>query len=114
MGKHFQKGADYHGTPEWIPENIDAAAELAVAVLRVGLTRKTESSPAAVITLNGKPLEVPLEDCAERLADGEYGVTKLVNLNVADLQAENTVKVSFPDGDDGVVGTVVIRAAIVE
>jgi hypothetical protein len=84
------------------------------AVLRVGLTRKTESSKEAVIKLNGRALEVPLEDCADRLADGEYGTTKLVYLNPAELQAENRVTVSFPDGDDGAVGTAVIRAAVVD
>ncbi|VGO17457.1 Beta-porphyranase A [Pontiella desulfatans] len=93
---------------------VPVEKQIDYAVLRVGLTRKTESNKEAVITLNGKPLAVPLEDCADRLADGEYGVTKLVNLNVADLQAENIVKVSFPDGDEGMVGTVVIRAAVVE
>lgn len=93
---------------------VPVEKQIDYAVLRVGLTRKTESSKAAVITLNGKPLDVPLEDCADRLADGEYGTTKMVYLNIADLQAENTVSVSFPDGDDGVVGTAVIRAAVVE
>jgi len=84
------------------------------AVLRVGLTRKTDSSKDAVILFNGKPLNVPLEDCADRLADGEYGTTKMVYLDPRDLLAENTVAVSFPDGDDGAVGTAVIRVAVVE
>ena len=84
------------------------------AVLRVGLTRKTESDKEAMITLNGKPLDVPLEDCVDRLADGEYGTTKLVYLKAADLLPENTVTVSFADGDDGAVGTAVIRAAVID
>jgi hypothetical protein len=82
------------------------------AVLRVGLTRTSDLSHAAIITLNGKALEVPLEDCADRLNAGEYGTTKLVNLNPVDLLAENTVTISFPDGEQGFVGTAVIRAAV--
>ena len=84
------------------------------AVLRVGLTRKTESSKEPVITLNGKKLEVPLEDSADRFADGEYGITKLVYLDPSKLKAKNTVKVSFKDSDEGAVGTAVIRAAVIE
>ena len=36
MGQHFKGTSDYHGTPEYIPENIEAAAELAAAVLKFG------------------------------------------------------------------------------
>ena len=35
-----------------------------------------------------------------------------VFLNPDDLLAENTVTVSFPEGDNGAVGTAVIRAAV--
>lgn len=86
--------------------------EIDYAVLRVGLTRETGRSHAAIITLNGKPLDVPLEDCADRLDKGEYGTTKMVYLDPADLLAENAVTVSFPDGDQGAVGTAVIRVAV--
>ena len=55
---------------------------------------------------------MPLEDCADRLDKGEYGTTKLVYLDPADLLAENTVAVSFPDGEQGAVGTAVIRVAV--
>ena len=36
MGQHFKGSSDYHGTPEYIPENIEAAALLAAAVLKFG------------------------------------------------------------------------------
>ena len=84
------------------------------AVLRVGLVRDSGKEHTPMITLNGKALEVPLEDCADRLDRGEYGTTKLVYLDPADLLAENTVTIAFADGDNGMVGSVVIRAAVVE
>jgi hypothetical protein len=84
------------------------------AVLRIGMTRKTESDKEAIITLNGKLLDVALEDCVDRLAYGEYGTTKLVSLNSADLLEENTISISFPDGDEGAIGTAVIRVAVKE
>ena len=34
MGKYQLEGANYHGDPEWVPENIDAAVELATAVFK--------------------------------------------------------------------------------
>ena len=86
--------------------------ELDYAILRVGLTRTSGLSHEPIITLNGKPLDVPLEDCADRLDKGEYATTKMVSLNLADLLPENTVSVHFPDGEDGSVGSAVIRAAV--
>lgn len=93
---------------------VPVKKQIDYAVLRVGLTRKSGMGHDVVITLNGEALDVPLEDCADRLDAGEYGTTKLVYLNPADLMAENTVTVSFADGDEGAVGTAVIRAAVVE
>lgn len=84
------------------------------AVLRIGLTRSPGRQHDPVVMLNGTALEVPLEDCADRLEDKEYATTKLITLDPAELLAENTVSVSFPDGDDGAVGSVVIRAAVKE
>ncbi|ADE53584.1 hypothetical protein [Coraliomargarita akajimensis] len=82
------------------------------AQLRIGLTRKPESSKEVIVRVNGELVDVPLEDCAERFTDKEYATTKLAYLDPAILQAENTVEVSFPDSDDGAIGTVVIRAAM--
>ncbi|MDZ8120329.1 hypothetical protein [Pontiella agarivorans] len=86
--------------------------EIEYAQLRVGLTRKTDADKNAIITLNGETLDVPLEDAADRFSKGEYGVTKLVNIDPAKLKAENVVTVSFADSDEGYVGTAVIRAAV--
>jgi hypothetical protein len=92
--------------------SVPVEKEIDYAVLRIGLTRSPGLRRDPVVLLNGKPLEVPLEDCADRLEDKEYATTKLVALDPAELLAENTVRISFPDGGDGSVGSVVIRAAV--
>ena len=92
--------------------NVPQEQKIEYAELRVGLVRPPELSQSPVITLNGNALEVPLEDCADRLTDREYATTKLVQVNPADLQAVNTISVSFVDGTEGFVGSAVIRAAV--
>jgi hypothetical protein len=91
---------------------VPVEKEIDYAVLRIGLTRTAGLRRDPVVMLNGKKLDVPLEDCAGRLEEKEYAATKLIPLNPADLRAENRVRVSFPDGDSGAVGTAVIRAAV--
>ncbi|MEM6884990.1 MAG: beta-agarase [Verrucomicrobiota bacterium] len=91
---------------------IPANTELEYAQLRIGLTREPDASPEAIVTLNGKTLKVPLEDSAGRFTEKEYAMTKLIPLDVADLQEQNTVTISFPDSDEGYVGTAVIRGAV--
>lgn len=93
---------------------VPVEKEIEYAVLRVGLTRPSGSNPDPVITLNGQELDVPLEDAADRFDKGEYAMTKMVYLEPDQLLEENTINVSFDDGDDGAVGSVVIRAAVRE
>jgi hypothetical protein len=83
------------------------------AWLWIGVSRPQEGSPEVQIALNGQPLAVPLEQCAERLTekDKDYASCKLVRLDPAALREINTVTVSFPDGKPGAIGSVVIRAA---
>ncbi|MBM3878220.1 MAG: beta-agarase [Verrucomicrobia bacterium] len=82
------------------------------AILRIGLTRPPDRSRSPTVTLNGQSLVTPLEDSAERFTDREYASTKCIALEPNALKAENVVVVSFPDGTEGVVGSVVIRAAV--
>jgi hypothetical protein len=82
------------------------------AVLRVGLTRPSGSSHDPIIELNGNALKVPTEDSADRFDKGEYASTKLIYLKPSQLREVNTVKISFPDGDAGTVGTAVIRTGL--
>jgi hypothetical protein len=94
--------------------SVPVKEKIDYAVLRIGLTRGAGLQRDPVVMLNGKTLEVPLEDCAGRLEEKEYATTKLIPVDPADLLAENRVRVSFPDGDDGAVGSAVIRAAVKE
>ncbi len=82
------------------------------ASLRIGVSRPPEAGWDLRVALNGKILDVPLEESAERLVEQEYASTKLIALDPADLQTENEVVVSFPDGGPGGVGAVVIRAGV--
>lgn len=84
------------------------------AMLRIGLTRTPELGQQPIVKLNGQKLDVPMEDCADRLTDKEYGTTKLIPVDVSLLKAKNRVTVKFADGDSGYVGSVVIRAAVVK
>lgn len=82
------------------------------AQLRVAITRSPDKSMELMIELNGKMLDVPLESSAQRYVDKEYATTKLVYVDPKLLKSTNTVKVSFPDGDDGSVGSAVLRVAV--
>lgn len=93
---------------------IPKAAKIDYAELRIGLTRPADASHEVEIRFNGKRLDVPLEDCADRLKECEYGTTKLVPIDPVQLRETNKVRVSFPDGDEGTVGTAVMRVAVEE
>ncbi|MGC6455284.1 MAG: beta-agarase [Coraliomargaritaceae bacterium] len=86
--------------------------EIEYAYLRIGLTRVPGLNKQPVVLLNGKELDVPLEDCADRFDISEYGTTKIIPVDPYDLKAMNRVEVSFPDGDDGAIGSVVLRVAV--
>lgn len=82
------------------------------AQLRVGLTRNVGSNYHPIIKLNGKELDVPLEDCAQRLTDKEYATTKIFLVNTADLTSRNRISVTFADNSEGAIGSVVLRAGL--
>jgi hypothetical protein len=94
--------------------NVPLEKPVDYAELRVGLTRESGLDHNVMITLNGKVLEVPVEDCADRLDYGEYATTKIIRLDAADLKADNTVRIAFADGGAGAVGSAVIRVAYIE
>ena len=93
---------------------VPAPAKIRHATLRIGVSRPPDAGWDVAVTLNGKPLAVPLEACAERLTQpgSEYASCKIIPLGPADLKAWNTVAISFPDGKPGAVGAVVIRAGL--
>lgn len=80
------------------------------AILRVGIGLEGTASKNVNLSLNGTPLVSPVEDCAERLAEGDYGSTRIVRVDTSLLLAVNTIQVIFPDGQEGGVGAAVIRA----
>lgn len=83
------------------------------ATLRIGLSRSVDNGKEVDITFNGQKLNVPVEDCADRISgDSDYATTKIVRIDKSLLQTKNTIEVSFPDGKSGGVGAVVIRAAL--
>jgi hypothetical protein len=89
---------------------VPRARELRYATLRVGISRPPETGREVNVSLNGRTLVVPLEQCAERLVEDEYATCKIIDLPLDALQDLNTIRVSFPDGQKGAVGAVVIRA----
>jgi len=93
---------------------VPDAGRLAYAVLRVGLSRPARAGRDAVIKLNGRTLCPVVEDCAPRIEDDKqgYATCRVVKVDPSDVRGENTVTVSFPDGQAGSVGAVVIRAGV--
>ncbi|WP_041745427.1 hypothetical protein [Coraliomargarita akajimensis] len=89
-------------------------ADVDYAQLRVGFCRAFDAPKEVVVLLNGEQLKVPMEDSADRLVqpDKEFATTRLIPVDPAKLLADNTVKVIFPDGGAGSVGSVVIRAGL--
>ena len=89
---------------------VPQTSALRYATLRIGLSRPPDAGREVSVSLNGRPLPVPLEQCAVRLVEQEYATCKLIDLPSDAVAETNTVTVSFPDGKKGAVGAVVIRA----
>lgn len=88
------------------PESIESAT------LRIGLGRGASESKEMNVELNGTNINMPVEDCAERLSDdSDYGSLRSIDIDPALLKINNSVKITFPDGKRGGIGAVVIRAA---
>ena len=84
------------------------------AQVRVGLTRDLGMSYDPTIKINGKTIDVPLEDCWERLEEKEYATTKIFLVNPKYISKRNRIMVSFDDNHKGAIGSVVLRAGIKE
>lgn len=85
--------------------------EARYAILRVGIGLSPTSSKRVDFSINGTALESYIEDCADRLSGGsDYGTTRIMKVDTSLLQASNTIRVTFPDGQTGGVGATVIRA----
>jgi len=83
--------------------------------LCVGIDRDISFSKEVEITLNGTKLQVPLEDCADRIAgDDDYATTKSIKVPGNLLKEINTIEVNFPGNKEGAVGALLIRAGLTE
>jgi hypothetical protein len=92
--------------------NADSVIE---SFIRVGISRPGNSGHQIQITLNDKELHVPLETATDRIDNGvDYASCKIVPVPAALLKENNSIAVSFPDGQPGSVGSVVIRASFPE
>lgn len=108
-------GVQFNGSKSFtltIPEHKKAS----YGILRVGISRKASHSKEIEIKLNGKVLDVAIEDCADRItkSDGNYATTKIIKVEGTQLREENTVEVSFPDGKSGGVGAVAMRVGLMD
>ena len=94
---------------------VPNAGSLDYAFLRIGISRPAGTDKGIKVWFNGKPIEIPLETCVDRLEDHDkrdYASCKIVPLPVDLVKKENKVKVAFNDDKPGSVGSVVIRAAV--
>ncbi|MDN5213112.1 T9SS type A sorting domain-containing protein [Fulvivirgaceae bacterium BMA12] len=111
----LETSAQFNGSKTFtvdIPEHKKAK----YGILRVGVSRDVNNAREMEIKLNGTSLNVPLEDCADRITqtDQVYATTKIVKVDGNLLREKNTIEVSFPDGKSGGVGAVVVRAALMD
>ena len=92
--------------------NADSVIE---SFIRVGISRPGNSGYDTRILLNGMDLDIPLEDAVDRIDNGiDYASCKIIPIPPGLLEEENSILVSFPDGQPGSVGSVVIRASFSE
>lgn len=89
---------------------VPRSRDLQSATLRIGISRPPEAGHDVTVMLNGRPLTVPLEDCAGRLVENEYATSKLIEVPPGLVRESNTIHIAFPDGQKGAVGAVVLRA----
>ncbi len=89
---------------------IPEKGKLEYASLRIGLNRPPECDKEISVTVNGKPYQMSLEKCADRLTDKVYKSCKISSLALRDLKSRNVIYISFPDGKPGTINNVSIRA----
>lgn len=92
---------------------VPDAENLAYAELRIAVTRPFGASPAIRAKFNGKPIELPMEDSADRYSEEgqEYASIKLADIDRSLVREKNRIDVAFPDDRGGAIGSVVLRVA---
>ena len=81
------------------------------ATLRIGLSREASKSKSIKVIFNDETLSIPTENCADRITSDYYATTKTFKIPVEKLKSRNFIKVSFPDGKTGGIGSVIIRGS---
>jgi len=94
--------------------NVPDYQKIDYAQVRVGLTRDLGMSYEPKVKINGKEIDIPMEDCWERLEEKEYATTKIFLVNPKYISKKNRILVSFNDNNKGAIGSVVLRAGIKE
>ncbi|MGJ8639965.1 MAG: beta-agarase [Opitutaceae bacterium] len=80
--------------------------------LRIAHRRPLETDREIKVLLNGNEVLMPIEDGADRFeAQNDYATTRIALIHPSWIKEDNVVTVSFPDGNPGTVGSVVLRAA---
>jgi len=94
---------------------VEKPGKITSAVLRIGFDRDPGSDYRLEVILNGKRLVVPMEDAAVRYEDtnGGYASTKMIPVSPEILTQGNSLRIAFPDGKPGTIGSAVIRARYV-
>ena len=91
---------------------IDELQDIDYATLRIGFRRPADTNHKILVRLNGKKLDLNLEDCAPRLErDADFASTRFAIIQRDLLKPKNVVNIKFPDGKGGTVGSVVMRVA---
>lgn len=107
---------ELHGSaPETYIVPIPDFGKTQYGIVRVSVSRPNGTDRKIAVTLNGKKLDMPMEDCVDRIDAtnnfaSQYGSLKYIKVAKSLLKPENTIKVSFPDGKGGGIGSVIIRA----
>jgi len=80
--------------------------------LRISHRRPLGTDREIKVLLNGQEILMPVEDGADRLeSQNDYATTRITAIHPSQIQENNVVTVSFPDGNQGRVGSVVLRVA---
>jgi len=112
LGQQVIKSGEKVDFPISIPKYNKAAN----ATLRISVGRKGSNMGKNLdVLFNGTSLKVPVEDVADYLQDDtDYGSIKIINIDPKLLKEDNTVKLSFPDGKIGGIGSVVLRVGFLK
>ena len=99
-------------TSEDIEVAVESLNNMYSGSLRISHRRPLGTDREIKVYFNGQEIMMPVEDGADRLeAQNDYATTRIAPIQPNLIKEKNTVSVSFPDGSQGRVGSVVLRVA---